>query len=79
MCKSHSLESSLDSLKTRVRVESRVAGLTAFTLDVWVGGCLCVSGPRFIQFAVRRCYAVHITALSIELKCTSKGTTFELN
>ena len=45
----------------------------------WVGGCLCVSDPRFIQFALGCCYAVHINALSIELKCTSKGTMCRLN
>ena len=47
----------------------------------WVGGSVrgCVSDPRFIQFALCGCYAVHINALSIELKCTSKGTTCKLN
>ena len=47
----------------------------------WVGGSVrgCVSDPRFIQFALCGCYAVHINALSIELKCTSKGATCKLN
>ena len=30
--------------------------------------CMCVSDPRFIQYALGSCYAVHISALSIELK-----------
>ena len=48
-------------------------------------GCLggwvfvCVSDPRFIQFALDNCYAVHINPLSRYLKCTSKGTTCKLN
>ena len=50
-------------------------------LGGWVGGsvCGCVSDPRVIQFALGSCYTVHINALSIELKCTSKGTTCKLN
>ena len=44
-----------------------------------MGGCLCVSDPRLIQFASGSCYTVHINALSIELKCTSKETTCKLN
>ena len=31
----------------------------------WVELCLCVSDPRFIQFALGISYAVHINALSI--------------
>ena len=38
---------------------------------------MCVS--RFIQFALGSCYAVHINALSIQWKCTSKGRTYKLN
>ena len=45
----------------------------------WVGRCLCASDPRFILFALGSCYAVHKNALSIELKCTSKGITCKLN
>ena len=26
--------------------------------------CRCVTGPRFIQFALGSCYAVHINTLS---------------
>ena len=26
-------------------------------------GCLCLSDPRFIQFALASCYTVHINAL----------------
>ena len=33
---------------------------------VRVGGCLCVSDPRSIQFALGSCYTVHINALSIK-------------
>ena len=34
---------------------------------VWLFGWkgVCVSDPRFIQFALGSCYAVHINALSI--------------
>ena len=36
---------------------------------MWVCECACacvyVSDPRFIQFALGSCYAVHINALSI--------------
>ena len=48
-------------------------------LFVWVEVCMCVcvSDPRFIQFALSSCYAVHIN--SIELKYTSKGATCKLN
>ena len=31
--------------------------------------------PRFIRLVLGSCYAVHINALSIRLKCTSKSTT----
>ena len=34
---------------------------------------MCVSDPRFIQFALGSCYAVHINALSIELKCIERN------
>ena len=41
--------------------------------------CVCVSDPHFIRFSLDSCYAVHVSALSIELKCTSKGTTCKSN
>ena len=41
--------------------------------------CVFVSVPRFIQFALGSCNAVHMNALSIELKCTSKGIKCKLN
>ena len=37
-------------------------------LAVRVDGCLCVSDPRFIQFALGSCYLVHMNALSIIIK-----------
>ena len=40
---------------------------------------VCVSDPHFIRFSLNSYYAVHVSALSIELKCTSKGTTCKLN
>ena len=52
-------------------------------LAVWVCGsvcvCVCESDPSFIQFALGSCYAVHIHALSIQLKCTSEGKTCKWN
>ena len=45
----------------------------------WVDGCLSVSDPRFVQFALGDSYAVHINVLSISWKCSSKGTTCKLN
>ena len=35
--------------------------------------------PRFIQFALASCFAVHINALSISWKCTSKGRKCKFN
>ena len=46
-------------------------------LGAWVE--VCVSDPRFIQYALSSCYVVHINTLSIQLKCTSKGATYKLN
>ena len=40
---------------------------------------VCVSDPRYIQFAFGSCYTVHINALSISWKCTSEATTCRLN
>ena len=44
-------------------------------MEVCGCGCICVSDPRFIQFALGSCYAVHINAF----KCTSNGTTYKWN
>ena len=40
---------------------------------------MCVSDLGFIHFDLGSHYTVHINALSIELKCTSKGATCKLN
>ena len=54
---------------------------TSMCVSACVRTCVrvCVSDPRFIQFALGSCHAVHIDALSIELTCTSKGTTCKLH
>ena len=46
-----------------------VRGWLAVCLGGWKCTCVCVSDPRFIQFALDSCYAVYISAQLIELKC----------
>ena len=33
----------------------------------WVEVCVCVSDPRFIQFAMGSCYVVHINASIVNI------------
>ena len=55
-------------------------------LLLWLFGCVraCVCVGLRVSYALHllildSCYALHINALSIELKCTSKGATRKLN
>ena len=46
---------------------------------VSVSACVCVSDPRFIQFTLGSCYAVHINALSIIMKVYIERNNIKLN
>ena len=62
-----------------VRARVRVCVRSCVCACACVRARACVSDPRFTQFALVSCYAMHINTLSISWKCASKGTTCKLN